>query len=99
MIIGTTSTFTGTLLGDLHMALGVGFVYLTTKIERPYTDWEFAESDCLVFGPETRGLPEQILKDNAERCLTIPMANRGPKPKPRDLGRYRALEALRQLRR
>lgn len=88
-------------LGDLHMALsGSRFVYLTTKIERPYTDWEFAESDCLVFGPETRGLPEQILKDNAERCLTIPMAN----PAVRSLNLATSVgivlfEALRQLRR
>src|SRR6058998_1817107 len=33
------------------------FLYLTTKAERSYTDWEFGEDDCLVFGRETRGLP------------------------------------------
>lgn len=87
-------------LDDLHEALASSrFVYLTTKTERPYTDWEFAESDCLVFGPETRGLPEQILKDNAERCLTIPMAN----PAVRSLNLATSVgivlfEALRQLR-
>jgi tRNA (cytidine/uridine-2'-O-)-methyltransferase len=52
------------------------FVYLTTKVERPYTDWEFRDGDCLVFGPETRGLPETLLKANSDRCLTIPMANK-----------------------
>jgi len=51
------------------------FLYLTTKTERLYTDWEFADGDCLVFGPETRGLPEKLLKANHERCLTIPMPN------------------------
>jgi tRNA (cytidine/uridine-2'-O-)-methyltransferase len=52
------------------------FVYLTTKVERRYTDWQFADGDCLVFGPETRGLPEAILQANPDTCLTIPMPNR-----------------------
>jgi len=29
----------------------------------------------MVFGPETRGLPEALLKENWERCLKIPMSN------------------------
>ena len=52
------------------------FLYLTTKVERLYTDWQYRGGDCLVFGPETRGLPESLLKANSERCLTIPMANK-----------------------
>src|SRR5213083_889298 len=40
------------------------FVYLTTKAQRSYIDWTFAASDCLVFGPETRGLPEELLRKN-----------------------------------
>lgn len=51
------------------------FIYLTTKSQRPYTDWEFRDDDCIVFGRETRGLPEELLAANAERCLTIPMPN------------------------
>ena len=51
------------------------FVYFTTKAEQPYFEWKFQSDDCLVFGRETRGLPEQLLKDNWENCLTIPMAN------------------------
>jgi tRNA (cytidine/uridine-2'-O-)-methyltransferase len=52
------------------------FLYFTTKSERSYLDWTFEENDCLVFGPETRGLPEETLKANWERCLTIPMPNK-----------------------
>lgn len=52
------------------------FVYLTTKATRSYTDFEFKDNDCLVFGPETRGLPERLLKDNWDNCLTIPMPNK-----------------------
>lgn len=51
------------------------FLYFTTKAKRPYTDWEYRADDCLVFGRETRGLPEDLLQANWERCLTIPMPN------------------------
>lgn len=51
------------------------FLYLTTKSKLPYTSFEFRENDCLVFGPETRGLPELILAANADNCLTIPMSS------------------------
>ena len=51
------------------------FVYLTTKTVRPYTDFDYAAGDCLVFGPETRGLPADLLAANPGSCLTIPMPN------------------------
>lgn len=51
------------------------FLYFTTKSKKTYTDFRFAENDCLVFGRETRGLPEDLLKANWERALTIPMPN------------------------
>jgi len=51
------------------------FIYLTTKAKRPYFEWSFQNDDCLVFGRETRGLPESLLQANADRCLTIPMTN------------------------
>jgi tRNA (cytidine/uridine-2'-O-)-methyltransferase len=54
---------------------GSRFIYLTTKAERSYTDWDYLDKDCLVFGPETRGLPEDLLRENWDRCLTIPMPN------------------------
>ena len=41
-----------------------------------YTDFHYAPNDCLVFGRETRGLPEDLLRANWERCLTIPMPNK-----------------------
>jgi tRNA (cytidine/uridine-2'-O-)-methyltransferase len=52
------------------------YLYFTTKTEQSYTDWQFADGDCLIFGRETRGLPEDLLKANWERCLTIPMPNK-----------------------
>jgi len=52
------------------------FLFLTTKVERAYTNYQFQDGDCLVFGPETRGLPESVLRANSENCLTIPMSNK-----------------------
>jgi tRNA (cytidine/uridine-2'-O-)-methyltransferase len=51
------------------------FLFFTTKAERIYTDWKYENNDCLIFGRETRGLPEDLLRANWERCLTIPMPN------------------------
>jgi len=75
------------------------FVFLTTKASRPYWEWQFAESDCLVFGPETRGLPGAFLEANADRCLTIPMES----PNVRSLNLATSVgivlyEAIRQIR-
>src|SRR4051812_27754044 len=49
------------------------FFYLTTKSKSPYWDAQFQRDDFLVFGRETKGLPEPLLHANADRCLTIPM--------------------------
>src|SRR5215210_905170 len=73
------------------------FLYLTTKTDKLYTDFSFRDKDCLVFGRETRGLPEDLLRANRERCLTIPMLN----PNVRSLNLASAVsivlyEALRQ---
>ncbi len=51
------------------------FVYLTTKARRSYLDWRYTNGDCLIFGRETRGLPEDVLRANASSCITIPMPN------------------------
>lgn len=51
------------------------FLYFTTKAERLYTDWHYQPNDCLVFGRETRGLPEELLSANWDRCLKVPMPN------------------------
>ena len=62
-------------LGELVAAQipEAGFYYLTTKSDRPYYAVHFAPGDFLVFGRETKGLPEPLLRENAARTLTIPM--------------------------
>jgi len=49
------------------------FFFLTTKSDRAYYDVRFRPGDFLVFGRETKGLPETLLKANAAALLTIPM--------------------------
>jgi tRNA (cytidine/uridine-2'-O-)-methyltransferase len=51
------------------------FLYFTTKATRSYADFQYIDNDCLVFGPETRGLPQALLEANKDRCLTILMPN------------------------
>lgn len=86
-------------LEDLYKALPDSrFLYFTTKSKRSYTDWQYQENDCLIFGRETRGLPEDILNANRENCLTIPMEN----PNVRSLNLATSVgivlyEALRQI--
>lgn len=85
-------------LGALKESLpGARLIYCTTKTERRYTDWRFDVNDCLVFGRETRGLPEDLLRANPESCVTIPMLN--PKVRSLNLATSVAIilyEALRQ---
>ncbi|MBP7211672.1 tRNA (cytidine(34)-2'-O)-methyltransferase [bacterium] len=49
------------------------FYYLTTKSKKPIYNVEFKPNDFLVFGPETRGLPEDLLHEKSETAVTIPM--------------------------
>jgi tRNA (cytidine/uridine-2'-O-)-methyltransferase len=49
------------------------FFYLTTKATQPYFEVSFRPKDFLVFGRETKGLPERVLQENRESCITIPM--------------------------
>lgn len=48
------------------------FFYLTTKTTRPYWDERFRPGDYLVFGRESKGLPESLLHAHPDQCLTIP---------------------------
>ena len=53
------------------------FIYFTTKTKRSVWDMIFHPGDFLVFGRETKGLPESLLKENEAQCVTIPMPGQG----------------------
>ena len=45
----------------------------TTKAQHVYTDVSFGPDDYIMFGKESAGIPEEILRDNQETCVRIPM--------------------------
>jgi tRNA (cytidine/uridine-2'-O-)-methyltransferase len=51
------------------------FWYFTTRTTRSYWDAEFRDGDYLVFGRETKGLPEEVILANAATCIRIPQSN------------------------
>lgn len=52
---------------------GADFYFMTTKGKRVYSDVKFKDGDFLVFGRETRGLPEPLIEAHYENALRIPM--------------------------
>ena len=52
---------------------GAKIWYATTKAHQCYTDVKFGEDDYIMFGKESAGIPEEILVDNEETCIRIPM--------------------------
>ena len=52
---------------------GAKIWYATTKARRSYTEVSFGENDYIMFGKESAGIPEEILVDNEETCIRIPM--------------------------
>ena len=72
--------------------------YFSKKAVKSYTSVQFREDDFLVFGPETRGLPERLLRANESDSYLIPMMS----PAVRSLNLANAVsivlyEGLRQL--
>lgn len=72
--------------------------YFSKRATKSYTATRYDHDDFLIFGPETRGLPQEILEANADRALRIPMMGSGV----RSLNLSNAVsivlyEALRQL--
>src|SRR5437016_10994493 len=47
--------------------------FVTTKTKRAYWDVQFRPRDFLIFGRETKGLPESLLAGHEKDCITIPM--------------------------
>ncbi len=85
------TTFTAQLPADARLW------FIESDGPKLYSDVKFASDDYLVFGRETAGLPKQILEQNRERWLRIPMFN--PEARSLNLSNCVALvlfEALRQ---
>lgn len=52
---------------------GAKIWYATTKAKRLYTEADFGQDDYMMFGKESAGIPEELLVENEETCIRIPM--------------------------
>jgi tRNA (cytidine/uridine-2'-O-)-methyltransferase len=82
----------------LEKTVAKTLLYFSKRAVKSYTAACYEENDFLVFGPETRGLPQKLLDDNADHAYRIPMQEQGV----RSLNLSNAVsivlyEALRQL--
>lgn len=89
------------VVNDLDEVIGLlgldRFWSYSTKAARPYTEASFRPGDVLLFGPESRGLPQRWIDGRPQRALRIPM-----RPAARSLNLACAVsialyEALRQV--
>jgi len=72
---------------------------LSKKVEKTYFEADFRPGDYLIFGKETKGLPEELLNKYPDKCFTIPMEN--PNIRSLNLGMAAGIvlyEAIRQQR-
>ena len=51
------------------------FFYTTTKGGKIYSEAKIPDNSFIVFGKETKGLPEELLKENLDSCIRIPMVD------------------------
>lgn len=49
------------------------YIWATTKADKTYTVVSYDENDFIMFGKESAGIPEEILVENKEKCIRIPM--------------------------
>jgi tRNA (cytidine/uridine-2'-O-)-methyltransferase len=55
--------------------VGNRFFFATTKASKRYSDIQFQDGDFLVFGKETKGLPDSILKEHPDTLMRMPMSD------------------------
>lgn len=60
-------------LDDFFAKNGGPFFYFSTKARHMHTEIAYPDGAYLVFGKETAGLPEPLLKQNPDACVRIPM--------------------------
>jgi tRNA (cytidine/uridine-2'-O-)-methyltransferase len=53
------------------------FYFATTKSDKPYFDAQFQKGDYLFFGGESTGLPMELMRQNWNNAITIPMGENG----------------------
>ena len=72
------------------------FYYASTKSQKVYTEVTYPDNCFIVFGKESYGLSETILKNNYDRCVRIPMINKARSLNLSNSVAIIAYEAMRQ---
>ena len=75
---------------------GKQFFFFTTKALHRHSDVEYPDGAYLVFGKETKGLPEELLLDNRDSCVRIPMIDEARSLNLSNAVAIATYEALRQ---
>ncbi|MEA4919754.1 MAG: tRNA (uridine(34)/cytosine(34)/5-carboxymethylaminomethyluridine(34)-2'-O)-methyltransferase TrmL [Clostridiaceae bacterium] len=76
---------------------GARIHYASTKSPRNHTKAEFRDDDYIMFGKETKGLPESLLAQNYDMCIRIPMVREARSLNLSSSVAVVLYEALRQL--
>ena len=72
------------------------FLYASTKSKKTYADATYPDGCFIVFGKESYGLSETILKNNYDNCIRIPMHERARSLNLSNSVAIIAYEAMRQ---
>lgn len=81
----------------LQTQTGTPFYFFSTKAAKIYTEASYGEDDFLVFGKETAGLPEALLRAHWDTTVRIPMRSEARSMNLSNAVAVAAYEALRQL--
>ena len=81
----------------LRAQTGTPFYFFSTKAAKIYTEVSYGEGDFLVFGKETAGLPEALLRTHWDTTVRIPMRSEARSMNLSNAVAVAAYEALRQL--
>ncbi len=92
-----TVSYYDSLEDFLETAKNIQVVYITTKADTVYSDFIYEEGCYLVFGKETKGLPEELLAKNHSTSVRIPMVNKARSLNLSNSAAIIAYEAYRQM--
>lgn len=83
-------------LDDFFARNSGDFFYFSTKAPQVHSDVRFPDGAYLIFGKETAGLPEELLRENPSKCVRIPMISEARSLNLSNSVAVAVFEALRQ---
>ena len=73
------------------------YFFFTTKAQKTHSDAQYTDKSYLIFGKETKGLPEELLLQHPDECVRIPMLDEARSLNLSNAVAIGVFEALRQL--